>query len=146
LLIDREFVVDNAKMNEILAAQFENGVAYLRTWSAKLEIEYNHRLKRALSPRASDDHLVRTYSKERSATTSPPPPLMYYSSNDVWRQKLQLTSLDGFQRFDTILSTWLRGSASKEEETLSARSRMKANLGGLRTTLARTITTKREKM
>lgn len=139
-----EFVFDNVKMNEILAAQFEKGVAYLRSWSLKLEMDYNSRLRKtnhiSLSPRSSESQ-PSVAASGSSPVNSPIPTTNFQNGSNAIPQKLQLVALDGFKRLDYVLNTWLRG-AIKEEEVLSARTRMKANLGGLRTTIVRSISTR----
>lgn len=134
-------------MNEILAAQFEKGVAHLRSWSLKLEMDYNNRLKKknllTLTPRSSESQLS-TAASIGSPMSSYSPTTNFQNGgggSNAIPQKLQLVTLDGFKRLDNVLNTWLHGS-TKDEEVLSARTRMKANLGGLRTTIVRSISTK----
>lgn len=142
-----EFVFDNVKMNEILAAQFEKGVAYLRSWSLKLEMSYNSHIRKvshmSLSPRSSQSQLsaIAAVSGSPVSSSTPTTNFPHNGGPNGAPQKLQLVALDGFKRLDHVLNTWLRG-ANKEEEVLSARTRMKANLGGLRTTIVRSISTK----
>lgn len=109
-------MLDNAKMNEILAARFEKAIARLLEWSSDLEGSYNAALMDAF--------------QSQGATMTPV----------TTQRSLQLTTIDGFKRLEAITNAWLRNS--KDYEGAGAFGRVKANLGGLRTTIARTISSK----
>lgn len=116
-VFSREFVLDNAKMNEIHAARFEKAIARLLEWSSELEGNYNAALL--------DDFQSQVPSAGAPVTL---------------QRSLLLTSIDGFKRLEAITNAWLRNS--KDYEGAGAFGRVKANLGGLRTTIARTISAK----
>lgn len=109
----REFVLENAKMNEIHAARFEKAIARLLEWSSELEGSYNAALLDAFRSPATPGAAV------------------------TLQRSLQLTTIDGFKRLEAITNAWLRNS--KDYEDSGAFGRVKANLGGLRTTIARSF-------
>lgn len=152
-----EFVLDNVKMNEILAAQFEKGVALLRSWSLACECEYSSfprktRLSSASIVHCSSESQLATVKAAEDAASASASLLVASSARSLLAVRsldeapaavrLQLVNVDGFKRLESVLSAWLRVSTKQSEEVLSARSRMRANLGGLRSTIARSISAK----
>lgn len=153
-LTKSEFVLDNVKMNEILAAQFEKGVTLLRSWSLKVEMEYNSFQKQCASSithcssepqiatvKAAEEAAIQAATAGLSSASSSQNLRAGYNGEEAPAVRLQLVGVDGFKRLESVLSAWLCNSRKQGEEVLSARSRMKANLGGLRS-IARSITTK----
>ncbi|ETL81388.1 hypothetical protein L917_18274 [Phytophthora nicotianae] len=129
------FARSNEKRNELQAAPFEAGVMHLRTWSFKLEIEYNTRLRSLSSSSNNAD----------SGTESDAPNHAALTTSCVPYKRINLMSLDGFKRLETTLSSWLNASSSTPAGSdlgsgTSARSWGVTSLaGGIRSTLVRTF-------
>lgn len=116
------FAQSNEKRNELQASPFEAGVMHLRTWTFKLEIEYNTRLR----------SLCNNIEPNMDTTLRP-------------IKRLNLMSLDGFKRLETTLSSWLNAASTtptglESGSGNSARSWGVSGLaGGFRSTLVRTF-------
>lgn len=128
------FAQSNGKQNELQAAPFEAGVMHLRTWSLKLEIEYNTLMRSLSSSSNNTDSSTDTETSDNAALNA-------YATNN----RLDLMTLGGFKRLETTLSSWLQAASSTNavpdlgSET-SARSWGVSSLaGGIRSTLVRTF-------
>ncbi|KAG6965029.1 hypothetical protein JG688_00007413 [Phytophthora aleatoria] len=130
-----KFARSNENRNELQAAPFEAGVMHLRTWSFKLEIEYNT-LLRSLSNSSNNTDSNTDTGASDTGTLS-----IAYTPN----KRLDLMGLGGFKRLETTLSSWLNAASSTPAGSdlgsgTSARSWGLTSLaGGLRSTLVRTF-------
>lgn len=151
-------------MNEIVAAQIEKGAMYLRTWSLRIETDYNSRA-RALSLQqhpAGDinvnarlNQLLRgnsggsnSITRESSAVSSSGAKL--YRSNtsapsdnnrSIPEPRMELMTLDGFKRLDKHIKQWLHEERNDNAGPLPAQRSRGVNLAdGIRESLARTFT------
>ncbi|KAE9039069.1 hypothetical protein PR003_g5740 [Phytophthora rubi] len=130
------FARSNGKRNELLAAPFEAGVMHLRTWSFKLEIEYNTLLRSMSNISNNTDSSTDTDVSDNAALPTA------YSPN----RRLELMTLGGFKRLESTLSSWLNAGSSAtgtipdQGSGTSARSWGVSSLaGGIRSTLVRTF-------
>ncbi|KAK1947178.1 hypothetical protein P3T76_001188 [Phytophthora citrophthora] len=129
------FARSDGKQNELQAAPFEAGVMHLRTWSFKLEIEYNT-LMRSMSNSSNNTDS----STDTDVSDSAAPSTTYAPST-----RMNLMALGGFKRLENTLNAWLSaaaaGTAAQDLGSgSSARSWGVSTLaGGLRSTLVRTF-------
>ncbi|KAG7381212.1 hypothetical protein PHYPSEUDO_006298 [Phytophthora pseudosyringae] len=130
------FARSNGNQNELQAAPFEAGVMHLRTWTFKLEIEYNTLLRSMSNNSNNTDLSTDTDTSDNAALNAT------YDTNN----RMGLMTLGGFKRLETTLSSWLNAAASSTSggpdlgSGTSARSWGVSSLaGGIRSTLVRTF-------
>lgn len=129
------FARSDGKRNELQAAPFEAGVMHLRTWSFKMEIEYNTLMRSMSSSSNNTDSSTDTDVSDGAA-----PSTTYTPSN-----RMNLMTLGGFKRLENTLNAWLSAAASGTAmqdlgSGSSARPWGVSTLaGGLRSTLVRTF-------
>ncbi|KAG6611620.1 uncharacterized protein IUM83_13778 [Phytophthora cinnamomi] len=124
------------KRNELQAAPFEAAVMHLRTWSFKLEIEYNTLVRSTSNSSNNTDSSTDTDMSDSAVSATP-----YLPSN-----RMELMTLGGFKRLESTLSSWLNAGSSAtgtmpdQGSGTSARSWGVSSLaGGIRSTLVRTF-------
>ncbi|KAL3674449.1 hypothetical protein V7S43_000399 [Phytophthora oleae] len=129
------FARSDGKRNELQAAPFEAGVMHLRTWSFKLEFEYNTLMRSMSNSSNNTDSSTDTDVSDSAALST-----IYIPSN-----LMDLMTLGGFKRLENTLNAWLSAAASGTAAQdlgsgTSARSWGVSTLaGGLRSTLVRTF-------